>query len=61
MPFLHILLSKIRVHHISEHGVTCWMGGVCVAGVSSLVLFLHIVRRPSLLGTETDVQYQYNQ
>ena len=33
MPFLPILLSKIKLHHVSELGVTCWVGWVCV-GVS---------------------------
>ena len=45
MPFLHILLSKIKLHHVSELSVTCWVGCVCVGGVSSLVLCLCSVRR----------------
>ena len=45
MSFLPILLSKIKLHHISELGVTCWVCCVCVWGVSSLVFFLNIVRR----------------
>ena len=32
MPFLPILLSKIKLHHVSELGVTCWVGWVCVGG-----------------------------
>ena len=44
MPFLPILLSKIKLHHVSELGVTCWVGWVCVGGVSSLVLFIRSVR-----------------
>ena len=45
MPFLPILLSKIKLHHVSELGVTCWVGWVCVGGVPPLVLFLPNVRR----------------
>ena len=45
MPFLPILLSKIKLHHVSELGVTCWVGWVCVGGVPPLVLFLPKVRR----------------
>ena len=45
MPLLHILLSKIKQHHVSELGVTCWVGWVCVGGVPPLVLFLPNVRR----------------
>ena len=45
MSFLPILLSKIKLHHVSELGVTCWVCCVCGGGVSSLVLFLNIVRR----------------
>ena len=44
MPFLPILLSKIKLHHVSELGVTCWVGWVCVGGVPPLVLFLPNVR-----------------
>ena len=29
MTFLPILLSKIKLHHVSELGVTCWVGWVC--------------------------------
>ena len=45
MSFLPILLSKIKLHHVSELGVTCWVGWVCVGGVPPLVLFLPNVRR----------------
>ena len=45
MPFLPILLSKIKLYHVSELGVTCWVGWVCVGGVPPLVLFLPNVRR----------------
>ena len=45
MSFLPILLSKIKLHHVSELGVTCWVGWVCVGGVPPLVLFLPKVRR----------------
>ena len=50
MPFLPILLSKIKLNHVSELGlgVTCWVGWVCVGGVSSLVLFIRSVRRQYL-------------
>ena len=44
MPFLPILLSKIKLHHVSELGDTCWVGWVCVGGVPPLVLFLPNVR-----------------
>ena len=50
MPLLHILLSKIKQHHVSELGVTCWVGWVCVGGVSSLVLFINSVRRVQIPG-----------
>ena len=45
MSSLPILLSKIKLHRLSELGVTCWVCCVCVWGVSSLVLFINIVRR----------------
>ena len=45
MPLLHILLSKIKQHHVSELGVTGWVAWVCVGGVPPLVLFLPNVRR----------------
>ena len=47
MPLLHILLSKIKQHHVSELGVTGWVAWVCVGGVPPLVLFLPNVRRVS--------------
>ena len=40
MSFLPILLSKIKLHHVSELGVTCWVGWVCVGGVPPLVFCL---------------------
>ena len=44
MSFLPILLSKIKLHHVSELGVTFWVGWVCPS-VPPLVLFLPKVRR----------------
>ena len=41
MSFLPILLSKIKLHHVSELGVTCWVCCVCVWGclkLSSVVI-----------------------
>ena len=40
MPFLHILLSKIKLHHVSELGVTCWVCCVCVGGCLKLSIVL---------------------
>ena len=51
MPFLPILLSKIKLNHVSELSVTCWVGWVCVGGVPPLVLFLPKVQRSQVLNT----------
>ena len=40
MPLLHILLSKIKQHHVSELGVTCWVCCVCVGGCLKLSIVL---------------------
>ena len=40
MPFLHILLSKIKLHHVSELGVTCWVCCVCVGGCPTFGILL---------------------
>ena len=40
MSFLPILLSKIKLHHVSELGVTCWVCCVCVGGCLKLSIVL---------------------
>ena len=40
MSFLPILLSKIKLHHVSELGVTCWVCCVFVGECLKLSIVL---------------------
>ena len=49
MSFLPILLSKIKLHHVSELGVTCWVGCMCVWGCLTFGILLTQCAPPAAL------------